>query len=55
MGTNRAKERYEKPVLQTVSLKAEEVMVVGCKTGGHPAKPNVPSPCGVVQCVLPGS
>lgn len=42
-----AKERYEKPELVTIELKAEEVLAVGCKTIGRTAGRPFPGPdCG---------
>ena len=55
MKEKNGKKAYEKPVFETVPLKADEIMAAGCKTGGSPPKPNVPPPCGLMQCVAPGS
>ena len=49
--------RVQSPIaLRALAFSApEEIMAAGCKAGGHPPKPATPSPCGVIQCVLPGS
>ena len=50
-----AKERYEKPELVVIELKAEEVLAVGCKTVGKSGVNGRPN-CGVGQgCIRPGS
>jgi hypothetical protein len=41
----RSKERYEKPELLVIELKAEEVLAVGCKTVGQNAFGGKPT-CG---------
>lgn len=47
------KERYEKPKLETIELKAEEVLGVGCK---GPAQTNVGGPpCASGACNILGS
>lgn len=48
-----AKERYEKPILEIIELKAEEVLGVGCKSA---ASSNVGQPlCGSGLCNQLGS
>jgi hypothetical protein len=42
------KERYEKPELVVIELKAEEVLAVGCKTVGKTAAGGRPV-CGFAQ------
>jgi hypothetical protein len=42
------KERYEKPELLVIELKAEEVLAIGCKTVGHTALYGRPV-CGFAQ------
>jgi hypothetical protein len=42
------KERYEKPELLVIELKAEEVLAVGCKTVGQTAFGGRPT-CGFAQ------
>jgi hypothetical protein len=41
-----AKQPYEKPELVVIELKAEEVLAVGCKTGGPRANVGQPAACG---------
>lgn len=49
------KERYEKPELVVIELKAEEVLAVGCKTIGKTAV-GIPADCGrAVRCNQRGS
>jgi hypothetical protein len=49
------KERYEKPDLGVIELKAEEVLAVGCKSPGPKFNVGL-SACGVgVPCVSTGS
>jgi len=49
------KERYEKPELVPIELKAEEVLAVGCKTVGRFAVGG-PPPCGqILRCNQRGS
>ena len=49
------KERYEKPELVVIELKAEEVLAVGCKTVGRNSVGNFPV-CGRFQgCNQQGS
>jgi hypothetical protein len=44
----RSRERYEKPELLVIELKAEEVLAVGCKTVGQTAFGGRPT-CGFAQ------
>lgn len=49
------KERYEKPELGVIELKAEEVLAVGCKNPGPKFAVGTPA-CGPgVPCVAKGS
>jgi hypothetical protein len=50
-----SKERYEKPELIVIELKAEEVLAVGCKTVGKTAVGGLPV-CGQgIRCNQRGS
>ena len=50
-----SKERYEKPELVVIDLKAEEVLAVGCKTTGRTGVGPFPT-CGRLQgCNQQGS
>ncbi len=52
---DRPKERYEKPELLVLELKAEEVLAVGCKTVGRTAAGGSPT-CGyAIRCNQRGS
>ena len=48
------KERYEKPELSTIELKAEEVLGVGCKMLTPAAGP-VGATCKALNCAVVGS
>jgi hypothetical protein len=48
VGDMTKKERYEKPELLVISVKAEEVLAVGCKTVGKTAFGGRPV-CGFAQ------
>lgn len=49
------KERYEKPELLVIELKAEEVLAAGCKIGNKRALNDRPG-CGIgAGCIRPGS
>lgn len=50
------KERYEKPELGVIELKAEEVLAVGCKNSPNTTNGTPPS-CGLIliPCVVNGS
>ncbi len=51
----KSKERYEKPELIVIELKAEEVLAVGCKTVGKTAVGGLPV-CGQgIRCNQRGS
>jgi hypothetical protein len=45
---------YEKPVLRSISLVADEVLATGCKGTGGSASGGVP-PCYSVGCSVSGS
>ena len=47
------KKPYTKPQLRTIELKAEEVLVAGCKTGTKSAPGR--TPCWIRHCSGPGS
>jgi hypothetical protein len=50
------KEAYEKPVLEVITLKVDEVLALGCKTSKSGTGPSgSPPPCGIGVCSLPGS
>jgi len=50
------KERYEKPELVVIDLKAEEVLAVGCKTIGKTAVGQIQPNCGqAIRCSQLGS
>ena len=48
------KEKYEKPQLRVIELKADEVLAVGCKLSGGPGGPILPT-CTGSGCVDAGS
>ena len=48
VGVMKSKERYERPELVVIELKAEEVLAVGCKTVGRTAAGGRPV-CGFAQ------
>jgi len=45
---------YEKPVVLTIELAAEEVLAVGCKLAGGPGGPIAPT-CTAAPCFAAGS
>jgi len=47
------KEKYEKPKLQVIELKADEVLAVGCKNAGMMAAGG--ATCTVNNCIAFGS
>jgi hypothetical protein len=53
----KAKKPYEKPLLRTIGLLAEEVLAVGCKTAtGNPGHGRFGAPsCLVSACLSEGS
>lgn len=49
----KSKQAYEKPMLRTIELAAEEVLAVGCKTTSSPAFGSFP--CAARPCSAAGS
>lgn len=50
------KERYEKPEMVVIELKAEEVLAVGCKSIGRTASGRTEPNCGrATPCIQLGS
>ena len=54
---NNAKRVYEKPVLSSFKLMADEVLITGCKTDSGTATNGFDSgqPCAALSCQTPGS
>jgi hypothetical protein len=52
--TKQGKKHYEKPMLRTIELVAEEVLAVGCKLLGRQASLN-PTSCMGNSCSAQGS
>ncbi|MCP3957627.1 MAG: hypothetical protein GY719_07210 [bacterium] len=50
----RSREPYEKPLLRTIHLAAEEVLAVGCKLAGGPGGP-IGASCTGSSCFSAGS
>lgn len=49
------KQRYERPELVVIDLKAEEVLAVGCKTQSSRAQGSFVQPCWAANCSQKGS
>lgn len=49
------KERYEKPKLRVIELKAEEVLAIGCKHTSATAPNSLSPPCMIRHCAGKGS
>jgi len=54
MEKKKKKEKYEKPQLKVIELKADEVLAAGCKLSGGPGGPIVPT-CTGTSCMSAGS
>jgi hypothetical protein len=49
------KQTYEKPMLRTIELAAEEILAIGCKTVGGTAPGSNTPPCQIRHCSGKGS
>jgi hypothetical protein len=54
-GGEKTKRAYQKPRLRTITLLAEEVLAVGCKTLSAPGTIPGLANCTGVICAMPGS
>lgn len=54
---NQDKKRYQKPLLRTIELRAEEVLATGCKVDAStsPILPTGPTGCVATACANLGS
>lgn len=51
----KSKKPYEKPMLRTIELAAEEVLAVGCKLASSGTAFGAPANCIANSCAGPGS
>ena len=54
MDKREVKQKYEKPTLRSIELRADEVLAVGCKTASVGVGPSG-SPCMLESCSIVGS